>query len=102
MAADLRFGVPRPEADGGGFEERYRSIIDSPVLDEAGEVALVRQHPIDVTELQRLRKTLHDRSDARTPGLAPAQSGIVERAQAVHEANRFLVAETERLRALSE
>ena len=46
----LRFDIPRPEAEGGGFEERYWSIVHAPVLDAAGKVALVLQHPIDVTE----------------------------------------------------
>jgi PAS domain-containing protein len=33
----LRFDVPRPEAEGGGFEERWWSITHSPVLDAAGQ-----------------------------------------------------------------
>ena len=51
----LRFDIPRPESEGGGFETRYWSIVASPVLDGAGEVSVMLQHPIDVTELQRLR-----------------------------------------------
>ncbi len=98
----LRFDIPRPKEEGGGFEERYWSIVHTPVLDAAGEVALVLQHPIDVTELQRLR------GEARYPGkerrvqLAPAQAGIFDRARAVYEANLSLQAESERLRGLFE
>ncbi len=98
----LRFDIPRPEAEGGGFETRFWSIVASPVLDEAGEVSVMLQHPIDVTELQRLRDAVHDPGHGRRSGPAPAQSGIFERARMVHEANRSLQAETERLRRLFE
>lgn len=100
VMALLRFDIPKPESEGGGFEERYWSIVHAPVLDDAGDVALVLQHPIDVTELQRPRGAVHDGGDASLPGLAPEISGIVGRAQAVHEANQFLAAESERLREL--
>lgn len=102
IMALLRFDVPRPDSEGGGFEERYWSIIHSPVFDAAGDVALVLQHPIDVTELQRLRDAVQDRRDTNVPNLAPAHSGIFGRAQAVHQVNQLLLAETEQLRALFE
>lgn len=87
----LRFDIPKPEAEGGGFETRYWSIVASPVLDAAGEVSVMLQHPIDVTELQRLRDAVHDTGHGRRSGVpALAQSGIFERAQAVHETNRSL------------
>ena len=92
----LRFDIPRPEAEGGGFEEHYWSIVHAPVLDGTGEVALVLQHPIDVTELKRLR----DAAEGRRSDLKPAQRGIFERALAVHEANLSLQAEAEGLRRL--
>jgi diguanylate cyclase (GGDEF)-like protein/PAS domain S-box-containing protein len=103
--AMLRFDIPRPQADGGGFEARYWSIIHTPVLNEAGEVELVLQHPIDVTELQQLRDLSHrpQAPGSLDPGLlnlAAAQSGIVNRAQSVHEANLALKADSDRLRAL--
>jgi len=92
----LRFDVPRPEAEGGGFVERYWSITHVPVLDAAGEVSLVLQHPIDVTELQHLRGALEQAGDA-VPNLVPAHSGIFGRAQNVHESNVALQAERDRL-----
>jgi two-component sensor histidine kinase len=96
----LRFDIPRPESEGGGFETRYWSIVASPVLDGAGEVSVMLQHPIDVTELQRLRDAVQDTENRRPAEPAPAQSGIFERAQAVHETNRWLHAESGRLRRL--
>ena len=103
IMALLRFDIPRPHAEGGGFETRYWSIIHTPVLDEAGEVSVMLQHPIDVTELQRLRDAVHETGHGRPPSgpaPAPAQSGIFRRAQAVHETNRWLQAESGRLRQL--
>jgi PAS domain S-box-containing protein len=55
IMALLRFDIPRAEADGGGFETRYWSITHSPVFGADGQVEYVLQHPIDVTELERLR-----------------------------------------------
>jgi two-component sensor histidine kinase len=97
----LRFDIPKPEAEGGGFEARYWSIVASPVLNGAGEVSVMLQRPIDVTESQRLRDAAHDTAAGKPPGVpAPAQSGIFEHAQAVQEVNRWLQAESERLRRL--
>ena len=100
--AMLRFDIPRPKAEGGGFEERYWSIVHEPVLDAAGEVALVLQHPIDVTELRRLRDATRYAGVERRVQIEPAQSGIFDRARAVYEANLSLQAEGERLRRLFE
>ena len=98
--AVLRFDIPRPEAEGGGFEERYWSITHTPVLDMAGGVSLVLQHSIDVTELHRLRDAARFGGEERRVQLAPAQSGILDRARAVQKINLSLRAEGERLRAL--
>lgn len=93
VMALLRFDTPRPEGEGGGFDEHHWTIIHAPVLDEEGEVAFILQHPIEVTELKRLR----DAADAAGPSPVPAQTGIFERARSVHEANLALKAESERL-----
>jgi len=98
--AVLRFDIPRPEAEGGGFEERYWSITHTPVLDGNGEVSLVLLHPIDVTELQRLRDAARYAGEERRIQLVPMQSSILGRARAVQEVNLSLRAEGERLRAL--
>lgn len=91
----LRFDIPRPVSEGGGFEVRYWSITHSPILDEAGEVELVLQHPIDVTELQRFREAAQASEVADEIALGPAVGGIVDRAQTVHEANLRLKDEIE-------
>ena len=93
----LRFDVARPEAQGGGLEKRYWSISHIPVLDDQGEVEVVLQHPIDVTELERLKEATPDQVDL---SLRPEQTRIFERAQAVFESNLALKAESDQLRSL--
>ena len=93
----LRFDVARPEAQGGGLEKRYWSISHIPVLDDQGDVEVVLQHPIDVTELEGLKQAV---PDPNALALRSEQTGIFERAQAVYESNLALKAESDRLRAL--
>lgn len=47
-----KYDIPIPGSD--GFEERYWSPINVPVLDDAGEVALIIHRVEDVTEMARL------------------------------------------------
>jgi PAS domain S-box-containing protein len=93
----LRFEVARPQAEGGGFVERYWSITHSPVLDEHGEVEAVLQHPIDVTELRHLQGAVERSGLGSALNITPEQSGIFGRAQSVYEANLALKAESDRL-----
>ena len=93
----LRFDVARPASEGGGMEERYWSITHTPVLGADGEVATVLQHPIDVTELQRLRDAVRTVEGAGTLNLQAPQAGIFERARSVYETNLALKAESDRL-----
>jgi PAS domain S-box-containing protein len=98
----LRFDVPRPASDGGGFEKRYWSITHTPVFNDTGDVELVLQHPIDVTELERLRDLAHAGKDETVLNLVPAHTGIFERAQTVSETNLALQVERDRRRRLLE
>lgn len=50
-----KYDIRRPESDGGGFEERYWSPLNTPVLDDAGDVAWIIHRVEDVTELAMLR-----------------------------------------------
>jgi signal transduction histidine kinase len=45
------YDVPLPEALGGGFEEKYWSPLNTPVLDERGEVIFIINKVQEVTEL---------------------------------------------------
>src|SRR5262245_19759767 len=51
-----KYDVRRPEAEGGGFEERYWSPQNTPVLGPDGEVRYIVHRVEDVTEFIRLRQ----------------------------------------------
>ncbi|CAN7309000.1 PAS domain-containing protein [Massilia sp. LjRoot122] len=95
----LRYDIHRPDADGGGVATRYWTITHLPVLDETGEVVLVLQHPIDVTGLARMREAAGMALDGDTPLLAE-QTGLIDRARDVQEANLHLRADVARLQTL--
>jgi PAS domain S-box-containing protein len=61
-----KYDIRRPEAEGGGFEERYWSPVNSPVLGPAGEVAYIVHTVEDVTEFVRLQQTEAARRRAET------------------------------------
>ncbi len=52
---DLR-DIRRPEAEGGGFEERYWCPVNSPVIGPGGEVIYIIHRVEDVTEFLRLKQ----------------------------------------------
>ncbi|HEY1238411.1 MAG TPA: ATP-binding protein, partial [Solirubrobacterales bacterium] len=49
-----KYDIQLPEEEGGGFEERYWSPKNTPVLDEAGDLAYVIHRVQDVTAFVRL------------------------------------------------
>ena len=51
-----RHDIPRPEAAGGGFDERYWSTISTPILNDAGEVEWIIVLAEDVTERVMLER----------------------------------------------
>lgn len=82
----IRYDIANPD---GGMDVRYWSATHTPLLDDAGDVALILQHTVDVTELQDLR-AMRD------------EMGLVQRAQAVQARNQDLATESGQLRALFE
>jgi PAS domain S-box-containing protein len=51
-----KYDIRRPPAQGGGFEERYWSPVNSPLLGPDGDVQFIIHRVEDVTELVRLRR----------------------------------------------
>jgi signal transduction histidine kinase/DNA-binding response OmpR family regulator len=51
-----KFDIRRPEAEGGGFEVRYWSPVNSPVLGPAGNLAYIFNRVEDVTDFMKLRE----------------------------------------------
>ncbi|SDG94964.1 PAS domain-containing sensor histidine kinase [Propionivibrio dicarboxylicus] len=51
-----KYDIRKPPEDGGGFEERYWTPINSPILDKDGRVRYVIHKAEDVTEFIRLKQ----------------------------------------------
>lgn len=52
-----KYDIRRPESEGGGFEERYWSPLNSPVLSPDGQIAYIIHRVEDVTEFVQLQRT---------------------------------------------
>ncbi len=93
--AYIPYDIPRPEALGGGMEQRYWTAVHVPVRDDSGAVAFVMQNTVDVTDFARLREaaTLPFRS-------RPGETALIERAREVEEAHRTLLADSADFRRL--
>lgn len=92
--AVMQYNIPIPSLDGAIFEERYWSLIHTPVLDAQGDVAFLFQNPIDVTKLVRLQQNgqgggVQDDVDYQIAG------SVVSRAQVLEATNRMLDKERE-------
>jgi PAS domain S-box-containing protein len=57
-----QYDIARPESEGGGFEERYWSIVNSPILGDDGSVEYVIHRVEDVTDVVRNRQSMEERS----------------------------------------
>lgn len=84
--AVIRYDIERPD---GAMEQRYWSATHTPLLNDQGEVELILQHTVDVTELHNLR-TMRDEIE------------VVRRANAVQTRNIDLQAQIERLTRMFE
>ena len=51
-----KYDIRRPESEGGGFEERYWSPVNSPVFGTDQQVAYLIHRVEDVTEFMRLKQ----------------------------------------------
>jgi signal transduction histidine kinase len=51
-----KYDIRRPESEGGGFEERFWSPVNSPILGPAGALAYIIHQVEDVTDFLRLRQ----------------------------------------------
>jgi signal transduction histidine kinase len=85
-----KYDIRRPESDGGGFEERWWSPLNAPVLDEQGNLLNIIHRVEDVTEFVNLkRQNLEDAKHAESR-LNQMEIEIYQQSQRVDEANREL------------
>ncbi len=88
-----KYDIRRPESEGGGFEVRYWSPLNSPVLADDGTLAYIIHRVEDVTEFVRL-KELESEQQEVTAKLqrrsAQMEAEIMRRSRELQEANRHL------------
>lgn len=51
-----KYDIRRPDSEGGGFEERFWSPLNSPVTNAAGEIAYIIHRVEDATEFVRVQR----------------------------------------------
>jgi PAS domain S-box-containing protein len=93
-----KYDIRKPEAEGGGFEERYWSPVNTPVLNESGEVAYIIHRVENVTEFVNLRWKSGGAELGGALGLSSenAAAEIYQRTQEMAEAARKLHESQER------
>jgi signal transduction histidine kinase len=95
-----KYDIRRPESEGGGFEERFWSPVNSPVIGRDGEVAYIIHRVEDVTEFVRLKASQGEQQklteELRTRAGA-MEAEIFRRAQQLQAANGQLRAANEEL-----
>lgn len=89
-----KYDVQLPESQGGGFEVRYWSVVNIPVLDKKGEVCYIINRVEEVTEFMRL-KNMGNEQDKLTNDLrnltASMETEIYQRAQEIQTSNKKLI-----------
>ncbi|HEY2953641.1 MAG TPA: ATP-binding protein [Candidatus Eisenbacteria bacterium] len=98
-----KYDIRRPESEGGGFEERFWSPLNSPVPGEGGAIAAIIHRVEDVTEFVRLKQSGAEQGRLTAELRARAESMEAEvflRAQQLQEANQQLRGANERLAEL--
>ncbi len=58
-----KYDIRKPQSEGGAFEERYWSPLNTPVLDAEGAVVYLIHQVVDVTEVVKLGQKDHERSE---------------------------------------
>lgn len=88
-----KYDIRKPESAGGGFEERYWSPLNSPVLDKNKEVKYIIHRIEDVTDFISLQHSDTEQKELTKKLLTRAQQMKVEifrRAQQIQETNELL------------
>jgi signal transduction histidine kinase/ActR/RegA family two-component response regulator len=88
-----KYDIRRPESEGGGFEARYWSPRNSPVLRADGSLACIVHRVEDVTEFVRLKELEAEQSELAAElqhRTARAEVEVLQRSRELQEANRQL------------
>ena len=100
-----KYDIRKPESEGGGFEERYWSPVNSPVFGPDKQIAYIIHRVEDVTEFVRLKHQGIEQAKLTKELQTHAErmeTEIYLRAREVQEANRRLEAANQELARLYE
>ena len=95
-----KYDIRRPESEGGGFEERYWSPINTPVLSHDNHVLYIIHKVEDVTDFIHLKQkeaTQHETIHNLQTSIGSADVEVYKRAQEIQELNRGMEAERKTL-----
>ena len=95
-----KYDVQRPETAGGGFEERFWSPHNSPVLNPDGSLAYIIHEVQDVTDFIRVVRERESKPPFEQSRLDAMEAEIVRRAREVADAGRALKEANEQLEIL--
>jgi PAS domain S-box-containing protein len=99
----LEYDIPRPAEAGGGFERRYWSPVNSPVLDDDGKVILIISRVEDVTDFVRMKEQLAEgtqETEAMTERIHELETEMFQRSRERLEANLRLQEANQAMAAL--
>ncbi len=94
-----KYDIRRPESEGGGFEERYWSPVNSPVLSPDGNLRYIIHRVEDVTEFVQLKRLGNEQqkvTDELRTKAGKMEAELYQRAQEVAETRAAMVRELER------
>jgi signal transduction histidine kinase len=89
-----QYDIQRPESEGGGFEERYWSPLNTPVLGKDNKVQYIIHRAEDVTEFIKLKQQGTEQSkltETLKSKASKMEREIFTRAQEIQEANKKLL-----------
>src|SRR5467141_1185904 len=95
-----KYDIRKPESEGGGFEERYWSPVNSPVLGPDGKVLYIIHRVEDVTGFMRLKQqglAQEKIAEELRTHAGQMEVEVYQRAAEVQEANRRIEATNQEL-----
>jgi diguanylate cyclase (GGDEF)-like protein/PAS domain S-box-containing protein len=95
-----KYDIRQPPEQGGGFTERYWSPVNSPVLDDAGNVTYIIHRVEDVSDFVRLKSLIDagtEDTDALNRRIQMLEKEMFQRSRELQETNRRLREANEQL-----
>ncbi|MEH2423500.1 MAG: response regulator [Nostoc sp.] len=98
-----KYDIRRPQLEGGGFEERYWTLTNSPVFDENGEMTYIIHRAEDVTEFVQVQQQRNEQpllNQSLQTRIEQMEMEIYLRAQELKQVNEQLQAANQALSEL--